>query len=1130
MAKLRDQPVGQIEGVRKRLVKSMEKAANKAELRRSLKTLEKLQDIRRDPSPENLEGLTLDDARKVFDPPKKVIPVEDEKANDDVNDAPSRPLDERRMQAACADGLLDDRKEELERNADALSKGLREALDSGEGEVGDDEWQATVEVAGESQSVQGTLDRGFVSWVRHFCSESAWGGLIETPLPDLKRALEDFNRPDTLVLDPEKLIHQQRNEIGLTVLLKEWDADLKGKAGADTNLEALWHEFRQLRSQLLGSLEELTHFPLDWFSGKSSVRETAEQYLRMCGKLLGTVSGNYGAVSQKDPKWAKATLDGLLALDVVQVRHRQPDGKISSKAVLLPTHPLHLWRYWRLSNILRGLGSELNESDRATVVKEAAESIQFLSVIYASPLPGNRGAAQLLPIANDLYRLATFENLRNAYNGPDGQETLFYALERFAASHRYHIDPLRLLLVNAPQAGRLLLDLLKLLDGRKRSRIPRLRVEVRGTPSQASRLREALLFDTKEREIIEEKIASGRLELLVNRQPKTLGEILAELKEHPAHIAAVFDEAPVSVRRGGAGQNLPMSPFCIRRKVAFHKRWNELRLEPTSGDPPFFEFIELIKHVEGNEGEGTPYAWPDAEQLRKSIDDVLVPDDFGAQWFFLADRGLPEEGEMQAQRLIRRRDGQRQVLLATRNYESLSRLMLPIFQEDTPNLLMPIQRLNELLREGAHLIGAGLLDVVKSQENRVSPEKVIGLMGMLLAARDYLRRHPGALLVSTDSQLARTWLRLGTQGERCDMLALRGEGSSLVVECVEVKTTKGLPHDASHPEIISACDQLVATLKAVGEGLGDTSGAEQAGRFLAAPRNEMLKEVLVQGCMGCFATAEQREQWAGWLARLFGDHPEVPHLRGTVVDVAISSAETFAPESVKHGDLTVQLIHLNEMGVQRLLDPGTSEPPDGGLPTPAESPDDSGPDRPKSKGKTTGGAAPADRPAEGGEAPPQPSSPSWPPTENVFGLIGQEAAATKLKNKVDLSSGTGRRFTDTLFIGSAGVGKSSLARAVAKQLFADDPVFFSGSDLGKPTALIDRLSELGKIPKKAKGRVKLSPCLVFIDEVHALGKRTQVALLSAMDDARIATVDGVEYDFGNVVFIAATTDKGAVRK
>jgi Holliday junction resolvasome RuvABC ATP-dependent DNA helicase subunit len=1142
MAKLRDQPASQMEVLRKRTAKAMGTDANKSEYRRSLKVLDKLQEIRRDPSPTNLYGLTLDEARAVFDPRKK-SPKRDleEAAADEREDSSNRPLNSHTLHTTCAGALLDGRDEELSHNADALSSRLREALDSGDGDGGETEWEGSVEVAGETQEVRVALDRGFVSWVRHFCSEQVWGGLIETTLPDLKRSLEDFNRPGTLEFDPERLFSKQGKEvIGLTALLKWWDSELKQRGPGDDNLESVWTEFRDLRKKLLGSLEELTHFPLYWFSGKPQVRNTTKEYLRKCGVLLGLIGSNYGYIAQKDPKLASLTLDGLLALDVVQVRQQLPDGKYSSKAVLLPTHPLHLWRYWRLSNILHGLGKELTDTDRATVVEEATDTIQFLSVIYASRLPEGRGAGQVLPVANDLYSLATFENLRNAYNGPDGQETLYYAVERFTASHRHHISPLRLLLVNAPQAGRLLLDLVALLDGRRRSSIPKLRVEVRGTRAQAARLRESLLFDTREREIIEEKIASGKLELVVDRQAKPLDDILAELREHPSHLVAVFDEAPVSVRRGGVGRNLPMSPFCVRRKVTFRPFWGEFRLEPTSGDPPFFEFIELVKHMEGKEGEGTPYAWPDAEQLQQSIDDVLAAEDFGAHWFFLADRGLPEESGMRSQRLVRRRDGQRQVLLATRNYEFLSRLMLPIFEEDTPNLLMPVERLNELLGEGAHLIGAGLLDVVKSQENRVSAEKVIGLMGTLLAARDYLRRHPGALLVSTDSQLARMWLRLGKQGERCDMLGLREEGKSLVLECIEVKSTKGMPHPADHPEIISACDQLAATLTAVREGLGDTSNAEQDGRYLAAPRNEMLKEVLVHGCMGSSATPGQREVWAGWLERLFGNKPETPELRGTIVDIAISSAQAISVEETKRGSFSFQIRHLNEFDVQRLLDPpGVPQAPDelgpndpdrgpGGGPGDSYEPGHAA-TRPKgTKSRRPTGEAAA---STGGKLEDRPtastdSSRTWPPDENVFGLIGQKAAASKLQNKVALSSGTGRRFTDTLFIGSAGVGKSSLARAVAKRLIHEDPVFFSGSDLAKPTALIDRLSALEKIPRKAKGRVRVKRCLVFIDEVHAIGKPTLVALLSAMDDARIATISTVEYDFGEVVFIAATTDKG----
>lgn len=926
MATLRDRAAGQMAAVGKRLQQSLAKAKNKTEYRALLKTFEKLQQIRRSPVTNALGAVSLGEALKVFTPPK---PEPEDTAEPDSQE-PGEPntLNEKRLQRTCADALLDDREVELESNAEALSKGLRAALDEGEN-GGDDEWECEVQVKGDEQTFKASLDRGFVAWVRHFCKAEAWGGLIETSVPDLKRALDDFDRPGTLTLDPEHLGVGPSGELSLSKLLAGWDEDLETQGKGQLGFAALWQRFKELRDQLLGSLEELTHFPLEWFAGKSDVRVVVEDYLQTCGQLFGLVARHYGLMAQSDPNWAKTTLEALLALDVVQVRTTLPDGRYSSKAVLLPTHPLHLWRYWRLSNLLRGLGKELNPADRKAVIEEAGAPVQFLSVIYASPLPGNKGASQVLPVANDLYSLATFENLRNAYNGPDGQSALDYAVRRFAAAHWLHVNPLRLVLVNAPQAGALLLDLLKMLDGRKKRLVEKLRVEVRGTKAQEARLKQALLFDTREREIIEEKVAAGRLELIVNREAKPLKDILAELQAQPAHLVAVFDEAPVSVRRGGAGQRLPMSPFCVRRKVAFHKRWNELRLEPMAGDPPFFEFIELIKHVEGNEGEGTPYAWPEAEALRESVDGVVSPEDFGANWFFLADRALPDEGAMKAQRLLRRREGQRQVLLAARDYGALARLMLPVFEEDTPNLLMPVARLNELLAEGAHLIGAGLLDLVKAQEGRVDPGKVIGLMGTLLAARDFVRRHPGALLVSTDSQLARTWLRLGTQGERCDLLGVYESGGKLVVECIEVKTTRGAPRGATDGEIVGACKQVAATLAAVREGLGDTASAEQAGRFLAAPRNEMLKEVLVQGCMGRFATESERSRWAGWLARLFGPTPEMPELRGVVEDVALGSAEDKPEKIITTEGVAVQLRHLNEADVERLLEPPRDKPQGG---------------------------------------------------------------------------------------------------------------------------------------------------------------------------------------------------------
>ena len=1142
MNSLRLRTPSQMEAVRKKLDKSFGRVeSRKAEIRKRLKDYDKLQKIRRSPTLKHLSDICLDEALKVF----AQLPKTSGKREDD-HKIETRTLNERRLEKVFAEALLDNREQELQDNAAKLSKALRETLGGSDSIGVEDQWQSDVEVQGETRVFQAKLDRPFVAWVRHFCNVDAWGGLVEANSQDLRGALADYDRPETQLLRPENLFTMREREIGMTLLLEAWDEDLALKTESGLSFVELWNKIQELRSQLLGSLEELTHFPLEWFAGNSGARSVAQEYLKITGDLLGIVAKNFGAMAQAEPLWAKATVDGLLALDVVQVRLKQPDGKNIFKAVLLPVHPLHLWRYWRFSNLLRGIGKELSESDRTAVIHEIGNPVQFLSVIYATRLPGGRGASQVLPVANDIYRLATFENLRNAYSGPDGQDTLVYAVERFAASHRQHVNPLRLVLVNPPRAGLLLLDIIKLMDSRYNQLLPRLYVEIRGTENHVARLREALLFDTREREIIEEKVGNGRLVLSVNRQPKNLDEILAELSARPAHIVAVFDEAPVSFRRGGAGENLPMSPFCVRRKVAFHKRFNELRLEPMAGDPPFFEFIELIKHIEGNEGEGTPYAWPEADSLRKSVDSVLAPDEFGAHWFFLADRALPDDGRMVAKRLIRRREGQRQVLLVARNYESLAQLMLPVFQNDTPNLLMPPIRLMELLGEGAHLIGAGLLDLLTSRPGQVVASHVIALMGTLLTARDYIRKYPGALIVSTDSQLARSWLRLGTQNERCDLLAVREEKGKIIIECIEVKTTKFNPRQKDDTEIGKACEQVFATLAAVRGGLGDTSTSDASGQHLAAPRNEMLKEVLLQGCMSRHVTQEVRELWAGWLIRIFGIKHEIPEMIGSVVDVALGSAEETEPEKLEENGHIVQIRHLNEVDVQRLLEPQpeTTKTLTQDSITSSKEKDETSHNSKEilhecieSKKDETSLSIPSIKTAQTirdlvEPAPvnvirnPPHTDLSWPPTQNVFGLIGQETAAKKLNNKCELASGTGRRFTDTLFIGSAGVGKSSLARAVARRLFEEAPVFFSGSDLPQPSGLIEKLREQRKVPGRARGRVLVDNCLVFIDEVHALGKNTATSLLSALDDARIATVGGVEYDFRQVVFIAATTDKG----
>lgn len=74
--------------------------------------------------------------------------------------------------------------------------------------------------------------------------------------------------------------------------------------------------------------------------------------------------------------------------------------------------------------------------------------------------------------------------------------------------------------------------------------------------------------------------------------------------------------------------------------------------------------------------------------------------------------------------------------------------------------------------------------------------------------------------------------------------------------------------------------------------------------------------------------------------------------------------------------------------------------------------------------------------------------------------------------------------------------------------------------------IIERLAEMKKVPNGASGTVRVEPCLIFIDEVHAVSNAVATVLLSALDERRNTTVGNVLYDFTDVVFLLATTDPG----
>ncbi len=1095
--------------------------------------------------------MTLDQALQVFRPPKDSAPgpviepsvPEGMPEEDPGNTEPGVGRgDVRDLSKATGDDLLDDNQENLTVRISILESALQEAIERDEKSV-----EAEVEIGGEEVQISVALDPGLLDWLHTYCTEEIFGGLLQTHEPSVAVALRQHASASPLMVEPERIAVLDGREMSLRRVFADWDSQLRLR-GHEVSVLADWDALVADRAALVAHLDVLFQFPLDWMAGRPEMAIVVERYLETVTRLYKQVQSHFRIMSEVDQGWAEIGLHGLLALDVMQIRCILEDDRESWKAVLLPTHPLHLWRYQRLAGVLRGLGGTLDPEDRKAVLDECRRPEQFLSVLYASTLPANKGGARLLPISSDLHGLATFENLQNACSGLDGVATLRYALDRFTVTNRIHLEPFRVGVVNPPDAPKLVVELSKILNERRESTLPAMRLELFSTSSPAVRGRaaQAMAFSSDGMDVLESRLSSGRLQLQIHEEPKPLDEWLVQWQRAPLHLLVIFDEAGVSIRRSDMGLPMPMSPFCVRKVIRYQELRGTMRLDPTTDEPPFSEFMQLMNEADKGQRDSTPNAWADAENLRQLVDRVLQGDESGAMWLALADRALPAESGLGSVRLLARREGQRELLLLARDYRRLAELVRPAFNRW--HLNVDTAHLCQLLEEGVHLTGAGILNLVK-KDGTVDANQVLGLAGTLLVARDYARRHPGALVVSVDNQIARHWLRLGKHGERCDLIALRQEDDGLVIETIEVKSTQGTAADIPSATMDKAASQLSATLQAVSDGL---TGAGPGGSPLSVPRGEMLKEVLVRGCLGKNISPELRGAWCGLLKRVFRQEGDPPPLlvRGEIVLVALGESRSVETRQVCGSVPPVAIRTLGEADVQDLLEgetvprtphpgdqpPQSSEPPPTKPIGPANDVTGTAPEQslgtlesivPSTNDSfaapTSPELAPLPTPqanaTEGTKIP-------WPPQANELGMIGQDETVRQLINRLHYARDFNSRFKDTMLVGSAGVGKSSFARAIADKLLGEKEIFFSGADLKNGSMLIEKLQTEGKILDGDARPVRVGTCVIFIDEVHALTPAVANTLLSALDDARLTTIDNVDYDFGEAVFLMATTDSG----
>lgn len=761
------------------------------------------------------------------------------------------------------------------------------------------------------------------------CSEEAWGGVLETEKESIKDALssdiDDFGNFNPFDSEDKKLSFEVgESRCSLFDFIKEFDNSLEAIDGSQNQLEAILQNIIEKRNTIIDNLDLFIYEPNLALGALETNYYNLENYLKSWQSFYSLLNENY-KVLREESRSTEYLVKTILLLDLLYIK-----TPTSLKCILMPTHPLYLWKYYEIFHYIYNARKKEavpdDEKSRLTdTLGKQQQVINFITVnsqLYETK-------KYVLSYAGDIDNLPIFDNKNDEYFGNDGISNIEDIIKIWEDYAPYTNNEIRVCSVDANDLKELIKIFAKILSNGKCKKIISY---IYSTKNQNYSLDLSELDLSGDDYDIGEFIKKDQLIISI-KNVNDLTEVKECLKQKPVHIAFYFDQTKINNEFGPSSKSLFINPLVVTYNYEYDVKQRKGFIYPSTNTDTgiiggYYNLIkntEIIQNGYPNqrllESEGISY-------ITSTIEEGLT------QWLVMIDVNSKNYQPKRSVPIGEIKGLHRSVNIWT-SYDSRYLNPYKRFLDKYP-LSTNMDVLTKIFQRFGHIGANGLSAIPKFSDRDTNLKNQIkGLLGTLFAAQYYTHGLKNSLVISLDNSMARIWLQERDKtNKRADLIGLRyyEDEEILFVEPIEVKTWDEnlnlVPYEKNNRKYLNthpAVEQINETAKILEKIFYDKDAVYD---ILNAARRESLKYQIYSECFKSIYGPEWQKKWDEILKAAF-DIDEENSIKvvisGVLVNINLSInneeqiIEYYLYEKNRNYDISIIYVLLTAKNIQDII-------------------------------------------------------------------------------------------------------------------------------------------------------------------------------------------------------------------